>query len=222
MRNLTVGFREEANASEQTQLFRLITLVIAEGNVLQICDSNYDVTFGGVVYSKFPVSVKDMTLSSDGTVERASVTVANVSREMEYEVETNKGLQGCRVSVKKVYAKFLDFIYTIEDDGSITTSANPLADYTAYIEDEFIIDSYKSNESVIVFDLLPVCDFVAKVPRGRFNSNTCSWRYKSPECNYSGALPTCAKTLQACREHNNSPRFGGFPGVPDDVRRIYF
>lgn len=222
MRQLPVGFREESNAYEQSKLFRLVTLTITPENVLYLVDSNYDVTFGARLYTRFPLSVKDMTLSADGTVERAQITVANVSREIEYEVENNKGLRGCRVTVKKVFEKFLDFTYTVGEDGTITPSANTLADSTAYIEDEFLIDAYTSNDQVIVFDLLPVCDFLAKTPRRRYTSNTCSFRYKSPECGYAGALPTCQKTLQDCRTHLNSTRFGGFPGIPDDIRRIYF
>ena len=222
MRQLPVGFREESNAYEQSKLFRLVTLTIAENNVLYLVDSNYDITFSNRLYTRFPLSVKDMTLSADGTVERAQITVANVSREIEYEIEHNNGLRGCRVTIKKVFEKFLDLTYTVEEDGTITPSAKVLADPSAYIGDEFLIDAYTSNDQVIVFDLLPVCDFVAKTPRRRYTSNTCSFRYKSAECGYAGALPTCQKTLQDCRTHNNSMRFGGFPGIPDDIRRIYF
>ncbi len=44
----------------------------------------------------------------------------------------------------------------------------------------------------------------------------CQWAYKSKECGYDGALATCDYTLQGdngCAAHNNTLRFGGFPGI---------
>lgn len=44
----------------------------------------------------------------------------------------------------------------------------------------------------------------------------CAWRYKSTECGYEGGIATCDYSLQGdngCAAHNNSHRFGGFPGL---------
>jgi phage-related protein len=44
----------------------------------------------------------------------------------------------------------------------------------------------------------------------------CAWQYKGAECGYTGALPTCDFSLQGdngCAAHNNTRRFGGFPGI---------
>jgi len=44
----------------------------------------------------------------------------------------------------------------------------------------------------------------------------CAWAYKSKECGYAGGLATCDYSLQGdngCAVHNNTKRFGAFPGL---------
>lgn len=53
-------------------------------------------------------------------------------------------------------------------------------------------------------------------PRRRQLRDFCSWRYKSPECGYTGNLPSCDLSLQGengCAKHNNTVRFGSYPGL---------
>jgi phage-related protein len=53
-------------------------------------------------------------------------------------------------------------------------------------------------------------------PRRTQMRDRCAWRYKSPECGYSGGLATCDLTLQGpngCATHNNTINYGGFPGL---------
>lgn len=59
-------------------------------------------------------------------------------------------------------------------------------------------------------------------PARRYLGNYCAWvaRYTGAECGYSGALPTCSGTLDDCRDHGNSHRFGGFPGLTNPGFRV--
>ena len=53
-------------------------------------------------------------------------------------------------------------------------------------------------------------------PRRRQTKDFCQWRYKGKQCGYTGALATCDLTLQGpngCAAHNNTIRFGGYPGL---------
>tara|TARA_B100002049_G_scaffold227985_1_gene202133 strand:+ start:701 stop:1327 length:627 start_codon:yes stop_codon:yes gene_type:complete len=53
-------------------------------------------------------------------------------------------------------------------------------------------------------------------PRRRQMRTRCGWRYKGPDCGYTGSKPSCDLTLKGengCRAHNNARRFGGFPGI---------
>ena len=195
-------FQKKTTESSQSKLLHLIEIEIPDNPTLRIVDSNCDISFGSVVYSKFPVQYSGTTMSSDGSIDKATLTVANPGRVFQHYVNDFKALRGTRVSVKTTYESFADFTYTFGADGSVTPQANGLADSTAYIEDAFVVDSYTSNETSIVFNLDPIVDFNIRLPRTAFNSNVCRFRYKDPRtCMYSGNLSTCKKTLDDCKLH---------------------
>lgn len=211
-RDLSALFKEEAVASEQSRLYHLISFVgiptLPNPTDIHIVDANDDVSFGGIFYLKFPVSFNGVEMTGSGEINKATLTVANPERQFQAYLNAYNGLRGVRVMVKTVFANFLD-------DG-----ATP--DSSACVEDEFLIDSYTATETVIQFSLDPVCDFNLKLPRRRF-TNICYWRYKEADtCGYAGALPDCKKDLEACRERGNQMRFGGFPGIPTQARRVIF
>lgn len=221
-KNLDFLFKEELNKQEQSQLFDLISLNIPEVGLLTICDANYDVQFGGIVYTAFPCKFNKQAMTSSGEVSTSSLTVANPDRVFQSYIEAYNGLKRVRVSVKTVYARFLDYLYICNQNGSVTTAVNPEADPTDYTEEECIIDSHVSQDNIITFQLTGVADLEIKLPRGRFNATSCRWAYKDPDtCGYTGALATCKKDLTDCKAHGRSPYFGGFPGIPSGgVRRI--
>lgn len=195
-------FQRKTTEAAQDRLVHLIKVEVPNNPSLFIVDSNHDITYAGQLYSKFPVQYSGTTMSSDGSIDKATLTVANPGRVFQYYVNDFKVLRGTRITIKTTYESFLDFIYTFEADGSVTTQGNAGADSTAHLEDVFVVDSYSSNESAIVFNLDPVVDFNIKLPRVSFNSNVCRFRYKDPRtCMYSGTLPSCKKTLDDCKLH---------------------
>lgn len=226
-KNLPNLYLAEANAPEQSEQIHLVTLLVPNEPPLQLATSNYDVQFGGDIYLAFPLSFKSFEQHSDGTISKAEVTIANISREIMYYVEAYNGLRGTRLVVKTVFARFLDYVYSVDAAGVVTQAENPEADPTAYVEEEFVIDSYTANEQTVVFQLNPVIDFDVPLPRRRFTTNSCYWRlYRGPDCDPDGAIdgtafPSCDKTFKDCKERGNQARFGGFPGVPRYARRIY-
>lgn len=53
-------------------------------------------------------------------------------------------------------------------------------------------------------------------PKRKQFKDRCSWRYAGAECGYAGPLPSCDLSLDGpngCQYHNNTPNFGGFPGI---------
>lgn len=198
--------------------------LVTYNTILHLVDSNYDVKFGGVTYLRFPLKFSEMSVSTDGTIDKASLSIGNVSREIMYYVEQYDGLRNRKVWVKTVFEKFLAETYTINADGTVTTSVNGDADPSAYIEDIFTIDSYAADENVVNFQLDPAVDFEVKIPRRRFTVS-CYFKYRGDACGYTGPEPTgetgCAKTLAACKARNNSTRFGGFMGIDGSSRRLY-
>lgn len=209
-RELTSLFKEEAVVEEQSQLYHLISFLniptTPTPTDINVVDSNDDITFAGVTYSKFPCVFNGIEMTGDGAINKASLVVANPDRVFEAYLQQYKGLRGVRVHVKTVFDRFTD------------TGTSP--DPTAAIEDEFIIDSYISNEQTITFQLDPVCDFNVKAPRRRY-TNLCYWRFKDSEtCMYAGSDTACKKDLASCRLKGNQARYGGFPGIPSQARRI--
>lgn len=211
-RNLNSLFAEETAKSAQSQLFHLIEIQYPyidtddQGGVLFLVDSNYDVHLGGQEYVRFPVKFNGASMNSDGSIDQASLSVANVSREIMYYVEKCDGLRNMRVKVKMVYANALDYLYTPNPDGTVTTAANPLANANAYIEDEYLIDNYSANETVVTFQLFPIIDLEIKLPRRRYMTDSCYWIYGDPttcqyDLNVGNALPSCNKTLKDCKAH---------------------
>lgn len=192
--------------------------------LLNITDSNFDILFDGITYMRFPVQMSDTTISSDGSIDKASLSVANVTREIMYYVEMYNGLVNRKITVKKVFRRFLDLIYNINPDGTIETSPNEEADASSFIKEEYIIDSYTANEQIVNFNLDPIINLNVKLPRRRYlDSNSCAFKYKDPEtCKYSGSLTKCNKNLSDCKLHNNSINFGGFAGLDSsNQRRIW-
>lgn len=237
-------FPQETQKESQCQLLHLISLGNIRGyidGVLQtepdmfLVDSNYDVIYDSQEYTRFPLKFSGVNVSTDGTIDKASITLSNVSRELMDLIEKYDGLSGCTVGVTTVYEKFLDEVYTYAEDGTLSMVTNPLKDSTAHIRDEYSVDSYVLSESTISFQLNAIIDFDIRVPRRRFTPFSCYWRFRQAEtCGYpTTAIPTtdipvpdltlteCKKSLEDCQNHCNSTRFGGFPGIPSNIRRLF-
>lgn len=212
---VTIADALSANVTDEYLTYTLI---------FQMVDSNYDILFNGVTYNRFPVRFDGIGISTDGTIEKAKLSIANVSREIMYYVESYDGLRNRPVTVRTVFERFLDLRYTVSPDGTVTTEANPEADSTAYILDSFIVDSYSATEQVVEFTLDPAIDLEVKMPR-RAYTESCYWKYRDPDtCRYTGeeiaGQPGCPKTLSACQTRNNQANFGGFVGLVGN-RRVY-
>ena len=84
------------------------------------------------------------------------------------------------------------------------------------LKEEFVI-KYTSNAGYNISVTLGAENPLTKrVPKRKCYRNICTWIYKSEECGYKGDLSTCDFTLtgkNGCRFHNNSKRYGGFPGM---------
>jgi lambda family phage minor tail protein L len=131
--------------------------------------------------------------------------------------------------------------------GSKLLIVNPDADKNSYIENRFIINRLSElNDAKASFELTNwLQNFKAELPKRKFYTTTCSWKYKSAECKYPtngsseiiGSNPpvsangfftynnettinssedVCSKTITACRLRRNLVNFGGFPGVREE------
>ena len=170
------------------------------------------VVWQGVTYSPMPIKVDGLEWSSKGVLPRPRLRVAALDGVIGGLVRDLDDLVGASVTLKRTFARYLDAV-------NFPGSYNPTADPTAALPDEPWVVERKTLETsdVIEFELVSPLDAQnAQIPKRRVNANVCVWAYKGTECGYAGALPTCAKTLAACKDHFGATAdlpFGAFPGT---------
>ena len=122
--------------------------------------------------------------------------------------------------------QLLDYIETI-------TSRNPYEDSSQYLDREVWTIDRKSaeNSSIIEWELTAPYDLIGvKLPRRQCIQNACVWKYRGPECGYTGTKyfakndtvitdptkDTCGKRLSSCKVRFGETAvlpYGGFPSV---------
>jgi lambda family phage minor tail protein L len=196
MRIINSTFTQEKNKAVNSPLF-LYTIYNYNGldDDLNFARWDTDIVYGGVTYTKFPITHEKISENTSGEVDTVQIRISNVNRLIQSFLE-DYSWSGKKIIIKQVWADHLD-------------------DAEAYIMHEYYIDSYSTNEMEAVFTLTSKFDVLDIVlPGGTYNRNYCRWKFKSSECGYSGAETTCNKTLQRCRELGNQERIGAFPAVP--------
>lgn len=76
--------------------------------------------------------------------------------------------------------------------------------------------SANSADYTVSFTLGMENPLALRLPRRMQRRDRCQWRYKGPECKYTGSKKNCDYSLQGpngCAAHNNEENFGGFPGI---------
>lgn len=103
----------------------------------------------------------------------------------------------------------------------IVNTANLLA--PPEIEETFEVLKTSASDFGISLTLGAQSQLRQYFPRRIQMRDRCPWRYKSYECGYAGALPSCDLSLQGpngCATHNNSVNFGGFPALVNRGIRV--
>lgn len=202
MRDINSTFTAEKNA-RSNQPISLYTLFDYDGmgTNLYLAEDSADVDFDGKTYSKFPITYEFIEERNSPDITPVEIRVSNVSRLIESYLQTYD-LRGKKITITTVYR-------------------DQLADTDAKIVDTFFIDSWDSNQDVVIFICTSKLDILhVKVPLRDYSRNHCPWKFKDVNtCKYSGPESTCNKSLQQCRDdYSNAINFGGMPSVP--TRRI--
>lgn len=205
MRTADATFKEEKNKSANQPIW-LYSIFDYDGssNDLHFAEWDTDITFDGVLYTKFPIKHDFVSQNTAGQIDTLRITAGNVSRLIQAYLELYE-LRGKKVIVQVVFA-------------------DQLATATAYIKDVFYIDNYSSDELNVTFNLTSKFDIQSvNIPTRMYMRNYCNWKFKGTECGYAGATATCNKTATACKAMaggSNYQRFGAFPSVPTERVRI--
>lgn len=184
-----------------------------------------NVVWQGVTYNRFPVEATGFTFDGSGTLPRPHLKVSNALSAISALLLVYKDLLGARVIRKRTLVKFLD--------AANFAAGNQYADPTAAFPDDiFVIDrKVTENRDMVEFELTTSFDLVGvQLPRRQIIANVCTWKYRGPECGYTGtayfdvndqpvstaALDICGKRVSSCKCRFGQTAelpYGGFPGA---------
>ena len=178
-------------------------------------DNNGQLVWASNSYLRFPIEAEGFDYSGNGQLPRPTLRVSNILGTVTaILLSLPDGLEGAKVTRIRTLARYLD--------DANWPGGNPYlpgGDSTAEMPREIYYIDRKVVETreIVEFELAAAFDLAGvRAPKRQCIANICQWEYKSPECGYIGGLPTCDKTLDACKVHfgaNAQLPFGSFPGV---------
>ena len=182
------------------------------------------VVWQGVTYQPMPIQAEGFDITARGQLPRPKLRVANIEGIIS-QILADNDIAGAKITRRRTFARYLDAVNF--------ESGNPSADSSAeFPEDIFYIDRKTAeNQAFVEFELSSSFDVTGvQLPRRQIIQNSCPWKYRSPECGYTGGAvadqldsPTsvmsedaCGKRLDSCKlrfgETGVLP-FGGFPAA---------
>lgn len=178
----------------------LLEIVLDAQTTLYFVRNNEDIVWNGRTWTAFPFDLDDETEDSRGEIPTLKVKVSNVTRTIQYYVESTNGGVGATVRIRVVHSKHLDLT-------------------TPELEAEFEVVDVSTNALWVEFELGPGYPIMSRRPERRFLKNHCPFEYETGgECCVDPAkfviYPTCGHTLADCRLRGNADRFGGEPTIP--------
>lgn len=178
-----------------------ITLNNEAQDVLYLVRNTEDIEFGGNTYTAFNFNLEMNKLTNAGEIPSLKASISNADRTLQGYLEDLDGMIGstCKITV--------------------VNASNLTADY-AELEQIWDIVESSVDDNVVSFRLSLPNLLRIRYPLTTFLANHCSHTYREIECNYLGELETCKRTLDACKVHENTARYGGYVGLSDDSIKI--
>ncbi|UCV26805.1 phage minor tail protein L [Ferribacterium limneticum] len=180
---------------------------------------NTDIVWNGRTYTAFPVKAEGFEATGNGRMPRPTVRVANVTGLISSLLKDFDDLIGCKITRRRTFAKYLD---AVNFPGGVNPTANPLQEFPKEV---WYIDRKATETKMMVeFELAASWDVQGVLlPRRQCIANTCTWRYRGPDCGYTGGpvadgrdnptseagLDSCGKRLSSCKL-----RFGSYAVLP--------
>lgn len=189
-----------------------------------------NVLWNGNRYVRVPIQFEGMKVTGRGALPRPSLRVTNLGGAVSIMCLAYKDMVGARLVRRRTYARFLPSENFAE--------ANPTANENQEFPQDVFYIRRKTAETpeMVEFELALVFDLEGvRLPRRTIIADTCTWQYKSAECEWtpgagpyfdetdapcSAAADFCSLKLSGCekRFHARFGRgaalpFGGFPGV---------
>ncbi len=178
-------------------------------------NSNGELVWNGQAYLRFPIEAEGFEYSGNGQLPRPKIRASNVMGTITaLLLSLPSGLEGAKFTRIRTLARYID-------GANFPGGTNPYGspDPTAEFPREIYYIDRKTAETrdVIEFELAASFDLAGvRAPKRQCIANICQWVYRSVECSYTGGLPTCDKTLDACKAHFGEKAelpYGSFPGI---------
>lgn len=195
-----IAKQEKNKLSTGSVFIILLDIDLSNGDVIRVCYNNEDVLWNGNLYQAFPFELGEVSEGTDGSDPSVELKVDNTSRALSYYIEESGGAVNMAVTLRVVNTENL-------------LSAEP------ELEEIFTVQKTNVAEDFVTFTLGAEYSARTRRPLNRYMKNNCPFKYKGVRCGYSGGATTCYHTLTDCRNHGNSRRFGGFPGI--DQKGVY-
>jgi hypothetical protein len=153
-----------------------------------------NIWFDGQEWEGRIVKVGAIRTSQGRAIDRAALTLANADYALSQQIfRLQRNFQRVRVTVGEAW--FDERLVFVQHLILMNGEIGDLSETDTEIEMEIVSD-IAARRGVV----------------GRVISLRCDWRYKSPECGYTGDLPPCNKRLLGmggCEGRSNTHRFGG-------------
>ena len=98
----------------------------------------------------------------------------------------------------------------------VINTSNPSANAELQHDFEIVGASSDSQNYTMTFTLGAENPLTLVYPPRKQFRNKCYWKFRGPQCQYTGALATCDFMLHSsngCIAHGNQKNFSGFPGI---------
>ncbi len=177
----------------------LCEIVVPTQNTQRLARNTEEVTYAGNVFDKFNFDVSEQVFSSDGSVPRVTLRVAqDRNATIEKIINDTYGALGGTVKIIKAGEKYLD-------------TAVPALEFN------YDILGTESDDNWVTFTLGIPNPLSESVPKRSYSSSSCPFAtpelFKGPECGYTGADTTCTGDYPACYAKGNAARWGGEVGL---------
>ncbi len=189
---------EKNKISASGAFINLVQINITGESPLRFAQNQSDVVWGGNTYSAFPIQLGDVNESLQGRIETTIIKISNINRTLEPFLQAHDGAAGALVTLTVVHS-------------------DHLGESVPVVEDTFDVIETSADEQWVTFTIGGVSPFKRRFPRDRYISTICRHFFKGALCLYDGAFTTCDHSLPNCQERENTPQFGGSPGIAEGV-----
>ena len=189
------ALKEKNKISNTAPFLLLVKIEVAPDIIIRLVNNNEDIVWRGEEWQRFPIKPGDVPEDSKA-IQQVQLSVSNVDGLVQAYLEEYDGFTDKEITLYIVHAAHLD---------------QPEAE----IEETFSIQVADYDEEWVTFTLggENVQHFLFTFWRYLQRHCPPKIKYKGVRCGSTSSLPTCPKTLEGCRERNNSHRFGGEPGM---------